>query len=203
MEQLAYDPILFGVDLIAEAWDAGGLYQVGSFPSWNRWSEWNGKYRDDLRSFLKGDDGFAMAAAQRIIGSPDLYPPEKRGANASVNFITCHDGFTLYDLYSYNRKHNEGNGWNNTDGADDNRSWNCGVEGETADEAVLRLRYRMVRNACAVLMCSRGTPMFLGGMNLQIHNSAIIIPIVRIMKFPGWIGIFWKRTGVFWSFLNL
>ena len=90
--------------------DAGGLYQVGSFPSWNRWSEWNGKYRDDLRSFLKGDDGFAMAAAQRIIGSPDLYPPEKRGANASVNFITCHDGFTLYDLYSYNRKHNEGNG---------------------------------------------------------------------------------------------
>ena len=174
LEQLAYDPILFGVDLIAEAWDAGGLYQVGSFPSWNRWSEWNGKYRDDLRSFLKGDDGFAMAAAQRIIGSPDLYPPEKRGANASVNFITCHDGFTLYDLYSYNQKHNEGNGWNNTDGADDNRSWNCGVEGETADEAVLRLRYRMIRNACAVLMCSRGTPMFLAGdefANTQFGNN--------------------------------
>ena len=111
LERLAYDPILYSTDLIAEAWDAGGLYQVGSFHSWNRWAEWNGKYRDDLRSFLKGDEGLAGAAAMRILGSPDLYPREKRGDNASVNFITCHDGFTLYDLYSYNQKHNEDNGW--------------------------------------------------------------------------------------------
>lgn len=174
LESLAYDPILSGVDLIAEAWDAGGLYQVGSFPSWNRWSEWNGKYRDDLRSFLKGDDGFANAAALRICGSPDLYPPEKRGSHASVNFLTCHDGFTLYDLYSYNEKHNENNGWNNTDGSNDNRSWNCGYEGETADPAVRKLRFRMIRNACAVLLCSRGTPMFFAGDefgNTQYGNN--------------------------------
>lgn len=174
LESLAYDPILYSADLIAEAWDAGGLYQVGSFPSWNRWAEWNGKYRDDLRSFLKGDDGMASAAAMRIVGSPDLYPPKVRGENASVNFLTCHDGFTLWDLYSYNHKHNEDNGWNNTDGADDNRSWNCGTEGETSDEAVLALRMKMVKNACAVLMCSRGTPMFLAGDefgNSQFGNN--------------------------------
>lgn len=174
LESLAYDPILGSVDLIAEAWDAGGLYQVGSFPSWNRWSEWNGKYRDNMRSFLKGDDGYAAAAAQRIIGSPDLYPPEKRGSNASVNFLTCHDGFTLYDLYSYNSKHNEANGWNNTDGADDNRSWNCGQEGPSDSEEIRQLRFRMIKNACAVLMCSRGTPMFLAGDefgNTQFGNN--------------------------------
>lgn len=174
LEQLSYDPILYDVDLIAEAWDAGGLYQVGSFPSWNRWAEWNGKYRDDLRSFLKGDGGFAKAAALRIMGSPDLYPEDKRGENVSVNFLTCHDGFTLYDLYAYNTKHNEGNGWNNTDGADDNRSWNCGEEGETDREEVMRLRFQMIKNACAVLMCSRGTPMFFAGDefgNTQYGNN--------------------------------
>ena len=174
LESLAYDPILGNVDLIAEAWDAGGLYQVGSFPSWNRWAEWNGKYRDDIRSFLKGDDGYAAAAAQRIMGSPDLYPPDKRGYNASVNFLTCHDGFTLYDLYSYSTKHNEANGWNNTDGADDNRSWNCGYEGPTNNGEIMDLRFRMIKNACAVLMCSRGTPMFLAGDefgNTQFGNN--------------------------------
>ena len=174
LESLAYDPILGNVDLIAEAWDAGGLYQVGSFPSWNRWAEWNGKYRDDIRSFLKGDEGYAAAAAQRIMGSPDLYPPDKRGYNASVNFLTCHDGFTLYDLYSYSTKHNEANGWNNTDGADDNRSWNCGYEGPTNNEEIMDLRFRMIKNACAVLMCSRGTPMFLAGDefgNTQFGNN--------------------------------
>lgn len=174
LESLAYDPILYSADLIAEAWDAGGLYQVGSFPSWNRWAEWNGKYRDDLRSFLKGDDGYAAAAAQRIIGSPDLYPPEKRGTNASVNFLTCHDGFTLYDLYSYNQKHNESNGWNNTDGSDDNRSWNCGAEGDTDDASIQKLRFQMIKNACLVLMCSRGTPMFFAGDefgNTQFGNN--------------------------------
>lgn len=163
LESLAYDPILGNVDLIAEAWDAGGLYQVGSFPSWNRWAEWNGRYRDDIRSFLKGDAGFAHAAALRIMGSPDLYPPDKRGYNASVNFLTCHDGFPLHDMYSYNDKHNEANGWDNTDGANDNRSWNCGCEGETDDSQVNSLRLRMMKNACAVLLCSRGTPMFLAG----------------------------------------
>ena len=174
LESLAYDPILRDVDLIAEAWDAGGLYQVGSFPSWKRWAEWNGKYRDDMRSFLKGDDGYAKAAALRVMGSPDLYPPDKRGPAASVNFLTCHDGFTLWDLYSYNGKHNEANGWDNTDGGNDNRSWNCGYEGKTNQPEILSLRNKMVRNACAVLMCSRGTPMFLAGDefgNSQFGNN--------------------------------
>lgn len=163
LRSLAFDPILGTVKLIAEAWDAGGLYQVGSFPSWRRWAEWNGKYRDDMRRFLKGDAGLAETAAQRILGSPDLYDPASRGLSASVNFLTCHDGFTLNDLYSYNEKHNEANGWNNTDGSNDNNSWNCGVEGETGNPEVLKLRKRMMMNACAVLMTSRGTPMFLSG----------------------------------------
>ena len=163
LRSLAFDPILGNVKLIAEAWDAGGLYQVGSFPSWKRWAEWNGRYRDDMRCFLKGDPGISGIAAQRMTGSPDLYDPVYRGGNASVNFLTCHDGFTLNDLYSYNQKHNEANGWNNTDGFDDNNSWNCGVEGDTDDPNVLALRRKMMMNACAVLMCSRGTPMFLSG----------------------------------------
>ena len=163
LRSLAFDPILGNVKLIAEAWDAGGLYQVGSFPSWKRWAEWNGRYRDDMRCFLKGDSRMSGIAAQRMTGSPDLYDPVYRGGNASVNFLTCHDGFTLNDLYSYNQKHNEANGWNNTDGFDDNNSWNCGVEGDTDDPNVLALRRKMMMNACAVLMCSRGTPMFLSG----------------------------------------
>jgi len=163
LRSLAFDSILGNVKLIAEAWDAGGLYQVGSFPSWKRWAEWNGRYRDDMRRFLKGDDFLAQTAAARISGSPDLYDPAYRGGNASINFLTCHDGFTLYDLYSYNQKHNEANGWGNTDGADDNNSWNCGVEGETDDPAILALRKRLMKNACAILLCSRGTPMFLSG----------------------------------------
>lgn len=173
LQSLAFDPILGNVKLIAEAWDAGGLYQVGRFPSWNRWAEWNGRYRDDIRRYLKGDEGMAQAAALRIAGSEDIYEPSLR-ENASVNFITCHDGFTLYDLYSYNEKHNESNGWNNTDGSNDNHSWNCGAEGETGDEAVNSLRRRMIRNACAVLMCSRGIPMFLAGDefgNTQFGNN--------------------------------
>ncbi|MCI9681186.1 MAG: glycogen debranching protein GlgX [Lachnospiraceae bacterium] len=173
LQSLAFDPILGDVKLIAEAWDAGGLYQVGSFPSWNRWAEWNGRYRDDLRRYLKGDAGMAQAAVLRISGSQDIYGVLSR-ENASVNFITCHDGFTLYDLFSYNKKHNEKNGWNNTDGANDNNSWNCGAEGETRDPAVLALRYRLMRNAFAVLMCSRGIPMFLAGdefCNTQFGNN--------------------------------
>ena len=162
LQTLAFDPILGDVKLIAEAWDAGGLYQVGSFPSWNRWSEWNGRYRDDIRAFLKGTGG-AYLASNRITGSTDLYDEIYRGSNASVNFITCHDGFTLNDLYSYNYKHNEANGWNNTDGANDNQSWNCGVEGETDRPDILNLRRRMIMNACTVLMVSRGIPMFFAG----------------------------------------
>ena len=174
LESLAYDPILGEVKLIAEAWDAGGLYQVGTFPSWNRWIEWNGKYRDDGRSFLKGDENKTHDAGLRITGSPDLYPPKQRGSNASVNFLTCHDGFTLYDLYSYNRKHNEKNGWNNTDGDNSHNSWNCGEEGETNSQEVTKLRKKMIKNACAVLLCSRGIPMFLSGdefCNTQFGNN--------------------------------
>ena len=160
LESLAFDPVLGKMKLIAEAWDAGGLYQVGSFPSWNRWAEWNGRYRDDMRSFLKGDDGMAGNAIARITGSRDLYSPESRGHKASVNFMTCHDGFTLYDLYSYNEKHNEKNGWNNTDGDNNGHSWNCGAEGETDDPNVNGLRRRLIKNAFAALLCSRGPAMF-------------------------------------------
>ncbi len=173
LQALAFDPILGDVKLIAEAWDAGGLYQVGNFPSWKRWAEWNGKYRDDMRRFLKGDEGFAEIAAHRISGSYDIYDVNSR-KNASVNFITCHDGFTLRDLYSYNNKHNEENGWDSTDGSNDNNSWNCGVEGETDDIKINELRLRMMKNACAVLMCSRGNPMFLSGdefANTQFGNN--------------------------------
>lgn len=181
LESLAHDPILGNVKLIAEAWDAGGMYQVGRFPAQKRWAEWNGRYRDALRGYLKGDCWEAWNAAWSISGSGDLYggfssdyEGSYAGYNSCVNFITCHDGFTMYDLYSYNEKHNEQNGWNNTDGANDNRSWNCGAEGETEDPQVLELRFRMIRNACAVLMCSRGAPMFLAGDefgNTQYGNN--------------------------------
>ena len=181
LESLAFNPVLSNVKLIAEAWDAGGLYQVGKFPANRRWAEWNGRYRDCLRSYLKGDLWEAWTAAWCISGSGDLYGGYTQegndryaGYNSCVNFLTCHDGFTLYDLYSYNTKHNEANGWNNTDGAGDNRSWNCGAEGDTDDPEVEMLRFRMIRNACAVLMCSRGTPMFLAGDefgNTQFGNN--------------------------------
>ena len=174
LESLAFDPVLGKMKLIAEAWDAGGLYQVGSFPSWNRWAEWNGRYRDDMRSFLKGDDGMAGNAIARITGSRDLYSPESRGHKASVNFMTCHDGFTLYDLYSYNEKHNEKNGWNNTDGDNNGHSWNCGAEGETDDPNVNGLRRRLIKNAFAALLCSRGPAMFFAGdefCNTQFGNN--------------------------------
>ena len=174
LRSLAFDSILGNVKLIAEAWDAGGLYQVGSFPSWKRWAEWNGRYRDDMRRFLKGDGGMAGTAINRIIGSTDLYDPVHRGESASVNFLTCHDGFTLYDLYSYNTKHNEKNGWNNTDGDNNGNSWNCGAEGETDDPQIEGLRRRMVKNAFATLLCSRGPAMFYGGdefCNTQFGNN--------------------------------
>ena len=145
LQSLAFDPLLGNAKLIAEAWDAGGLYQVGSFPAWSRWAEWNGKYRDDMRDYLKGDYGMSEVAAQRIMGSRDLYDPKVRGNNASINFLNCHDGFPLWDMYSYSRKHNEANGWYNVDGSDDNRSWNCGAEGETDDENILALRRKLAK----------------------------------------------------------
>lgn len=174
LERLAFDPILGRVKLIAEAWDAAGLYQVGTFPSWNRWSEWNGRYRDDMRRFLKGDPGLVKAAAQRMSGSRDIYDRESRGDTASVNFITCHDGFTMWDLYSYNEKHNLDNGWDNTDGDNNNNSWNCGAEGWTDRQDVIRLRKKLVRNAFAALMTSQGVPMMYAGdefLNTQYGNN--------------------------------
>jgi glycogen operon protein len=161
LEHLANDPVLGRCKLVAEAWDAGGLYQVGSFPAYGRWAEWNGKYRDTLRKFLKGDMGQVADLSLRLQGSPDLY--YGRGTAASVNFITCHDGFTLYDSVSYNGKHNEANGEHNNDGANDNNSWNCGWEGETEDAAVKALRMRQMKNAVAMLLVSQGIPMILMG----------------------------------------
>ena len=161
LESLAYDPLLNKCKLVAEAWDAGGLYQVGSFPAYGRWAEWNGKYRDTIRRFIKGDAGLVSELAARILGSPDLY--WNRGPTASLNFITCHDGFTLRDLVSYNYKHNEANGeWNN-DGTNENYSWNCGHEGETNNPEVNVLRYRQMKNAASLLLLSRGIPMLLMG----------------------------------------
>lgn len=163
LEALAYDPVLADCDLIAEAWDAGGLYQVGSFPSYGRWMEWNGKFRDAARKFLKGDVGMVGEMVQRIMGSPDLYAAAGRKPSASVNFITCHDGFTLRDLVSYNGKHNLANGENNNDGANDNNSWNCGYEGETADPEINVLRLRQQKNALLLLFVSQGVPMLYMG----------------------------------------
>lgn len=163
LEALAYDPVLAHCDLIAEAWDAGGLYQVGHFPSYGRWMEWNGKYRDCARRFLKGDTGMTGEMVQRIMGSPDLYAAAGRKPTASINFITCHDGFTLRDLVSYNEKHNLANGENNNDGANDNWSWNCGEEGETKNPQVNALRLKQQKNALALLMVSQGVPMLYMG----------------------------------------
>ena len=176
LESLAFDPILGKCKLIAEAWDAAGLYQVGSFPSWGRWAEWNGKYRDDLRKFLKGDKGTNSAVAQRLQGSPDLYHWQKRGTRASVNFITAHDGFTLMDLVSYNEKHNEANGEGNADGDDHNNSWHCGHEGPTDDAKINRLRIKQIKNIAAILLVSQGTPMLLSGDemgNTQFGNNNV------------------------------
>jgi glycogen operon protein len=161
LEALALDPVLSKTRLIAEAWDAGGLYQVGTFPSYGRWLEWNGRYRDCIRRFLRGEPGQVVELAQRLMGSPDLY--HDRGPGASINFITCHDGFTLADLVSYDRKHNEANGEGNRDGFDDNLSWNCGIEGPTNDPVVQQLRRRQMKNALAILLISQGVPMLLMG----------------------------------------
>jgi glycogen operon protein len=156
------DPLLAGTKLIAEAWDAAGLYQVGSFVG-DAWQEWNGRFRDDVRRFLRGDNDSVPAVAARILGSPDIYGHEEREAEQSVNFVTCHDGFTLNDLVSYDQKHNEANGENNRDGSDHNLSWNCGVEGPTDDSAIEAVRNRQVKNFLALELLAAGTPMLLMG----------------------------------------
>jgi glycogen operon protein len=167
------DPVLAGTKLIAEAWDSGGLYQVGSFGQ-DKWKEWNGKFRDDIRSFVKGDQDTAAKLRQRIAGSPDLYQEYDRPAGQSINFVTCHDGFTLNDLVSYNAKHNEANRESNNDGTNANLSWNCGVEGPTANDGIEHLRMQQIRNLLALTLLSVGTPMLLMGDELcrtQLGNN--------------------------------
>jgi glycogen operon protein len=176
------DPCLAGTKMIAEAWDAAGLYQVGSFIG-DSWKEWNGKFRDDVRGFFRGESGSVRRVADRIVGSPEIYGHEEREAEQSVNFVTCHDGFTLNDLVSYNQKYNEANGEESRDGANDNRSWNCGVEGPSNDPMIERLRNRQVKNFLTVTMLSLGTPMLLmgdevrrsqnGNNNAYCHDSEI------------------------------
>jgi isoamylase len=162
------DPVLAGTKLIAEAWDAAGLYQVGTFVG-DTWQEWNGRFRDDVRRFLKGDDGTVSRVAARLLGSPDIFGHDEREPEQSVNFVTCHDGFTLEDLVSYDRKHNEANGKGGRDGADDNASWNCGAEGPSEDPAVEELRSRQVRNFLSLLLISMGTPML--GMGDELRRT--------------------------------
>ena len=176
LEALAYDPVLANSKLIAEAWDAAGLYQVGTLPSWGRWAEWNGIFRDDVRKFVKSDQGMVSALATRLLGSPDLYETSAREPYHSINFVTCHDGFTLNDLVSYNEKHNLANGENNTDGNNANLSWNCGAEGPTPDPAINELRARQRKNLVAILLFSHGVPMLLAGDEMgrtqQGNNNA-------------------------------
>lgn len=156
------DPVLAGTKIIAEAWDAGGLYQVGRFAG-ERFAEWNGPYRDEVRRFVRSDRGLTGAIAHRILGSPDHYPHLQRGPNYSIHFVTCHDGFTLHDLVSYNDKHNEANGENNRDGTNDNLSWNCGIEGATENPDIQALRLKQAKNVLVIWAMSQGTPMMLMG----------------------------------------
>jgi glycogen operon protein len=160
--EIESDPVLAGTKIIAEAWDAAGLYQVGSFIG-HRWAEWNGQFRADVRRFVKSDPGMVLPLAARLTGSPDLYRQPDREPNRSINFVTCHDGFTLSDLVSYNSKHNQDNGFENRDGANDNYSWNCGCEGPSSDPEVEALRQRQIKNLLAILLLAQGTPMLLLG----------------------------------------
>jgi glycogen operon protein len=176
------DPALAGTKMIAEAWDAAGLYQVGSFVG-DSWREWNGLFRDDVRSFFRGEEGSVQHFADRWLGSHEIYRHEAREAEQSVNFVTCHDGFTLNDVVSYNQKHNESNGENNRDGGDNNRSWNCGVEGPSNDPAIENLRNRQVKNLMTATLLSLGLPMFvmgdevrrtqLGNNNAYCHDTEV------------------------------
>jgi isoamylase len=172
---MAHPPVVWNIELseeladtkiIAEAWDAAGLYQIGYFPGY-RWAEWNGRYRDDIRRFVKGDPGMVGAVAARMSGSADIYETTGHEPINSINFITCHDGFTLNDVVSYDSKHNDANGEGNRDGINDNLSWNCGAEGETDNPDIDRLRTRQVKNFAAILLLSQGVPMILGGDEMR------------------------------------
>eukprot|EP00878_Enallax_costatus_P007157 GHUV01007501.1.p1 GENE.GHUV01007501.1~~GHUV01007501.1.p1 ORF type:complete len:653 (+),score=139.42 GHUV01007501.1:404-2362(+) len=169
IREIAKHPVLSKVHLIAEPWDLG-MYQVGSFPNWDVWAEWNGKYRDDVRRFIKGDAGLKGAFATRVSGSADLYHTHNRRPYHSINFVTAHDGFSLHDLVSYNVKHNEANGEGNNDGSNDNFSWNCGVEGHTSDGGVLDMRYKQMKNYLTALLMSIGTPMIVMGDEVAISH---------------------------------
>ena len=174
VEQIVEDGVLAETKLIAEPWDAGGLYQVGRFPYGRRWSEWNGRYRDDVRRFWRGDESVAGELATRLCGSSDLYESSDRSPFHSINFVTCHDGFTLWDLVSYNEKHNEANGEKNRDGVNANWSWNCGIKGQTSDKEVLDLRQRQAKNLMTTLFLSQGVPMFPAGdefLRTQLGNN--------------------------------
>jgi len=186
LERIAADPVLGNTKLIAEAWDAAGLYQVGTFPAWGRWAEWNGKFRDDIRRFVRGDAGMVSALASRMMGSPDVYQGSGRNSQHSINFVTCHDGFPLADLVSYNEKHNEANGEESRDGCNNNLSWNCGWEGpvkavkagnermSSTTKEVAFTRRRQVKNFAALLFLSRGVPMVLAGDEIgrtQLGNN--------------------------------
>ncbi len=166
LERIAADPVLAGIKLIAEAWDAAGLYQVGSFPSWGRWAEWNGRFRDDVRRLVRGEPGMIPALATRLAGSSDLYEDDGRAPYHSVNFVTSHDGFTLLDLVSYDRPHNETNGQDGLDGSPENFSWNCGAEGPSSSETIRELRRRQMKNLATLTLLSQGVPMILAGDEL-------------------------------------
>lgn len=178
------DPVLAGTKMIAEAWDAAGLYQVGSFGGDN-WHEWNGRFRDDVRRFVKGDRRTVSSLASRLLGSPDIYSGRQREPEQSINFVTCHDGFTLNDLVSYDGKHNEDNGEANRDGSNDNLSWNCGVEGPTENQAIEALRSRQIKNFITLTMLAVGTPMLLMGDEMRRSKGATIMPTVKITRLVG------------------
>jgi glycogen operon protein len=193
LEAIAADPVLAHVKIIAEAWDAAGLYQVGTFPHWRRWAEWNGRFRDDVRRFVRGEPGMVSTLATRLAGSADLYEHDGRAPHHSINFVTSHDGFTLADLVAYDRKHNLSNGEMNADGNDDNLSWNCGVEGATEDAAILALRLRQQKNFATLLLVASGTPMILGGDEAgrtQLGNNNAWCQDSAVSWFD------WRSTGV-------
>ncbi|KAK1257498.1 hypothetical protein QJS04_geneDACA023090 [Acorus gramineus] len=205
VKAIAKDAVLSRCKIIAEPWDCGGLYLVGRFPNWDRWAEWNGKYRDDIRQFIKGDQGMKGSLATRLAGSADLYKVNKRKPYHSVNFVIAHDGFTLYDLVSYNFKHNDANGEGGNDGSNDNLSWNCGCEGETTDVNIIALRSRQMKNFHLALMISQGTPMMLmgdeyghtryGNNNSYGHDNAI--------NYFQWGQLEAKRSGLFRFFKEM
>ena len=199
-------PVLWSIELspelgrahiIAEAWDAAGLYQVGDFPGF-RWAEWNGHYRDVIRAFVRGDPGLVADVATRLSGSSDFYEGRGRLPANTVNFITCHDGFTLYDLVSYNQKHNEANGEDNRDGHNDNLSWNCGVEGPTDDPHILALRRRQAKNFMAILLLSQGVPMLLAGDEILRSKGGNNNTYCQNTKCPGSTGAKSRRTTTCW-----